>query len=386
MAKKKAKKEKTARRWRLKLALGVFALLLGFTFIPGRFIPAGRVGDTYHALKDARDRAAGVATSTAQDTVARAAEEIAERRGSASTARTGDALNVCSFNVQFLGASRARDDAALASVVKEYDIVIVQELVSPPYPMTFPGGRPVKPDVEAAEFFEAMKAHGFAWWLSEEDTGTGSRIHSNGTNTEWWVAFYRPEAVDKAMDLPHGFLANDRSNHPDYERVPYAFAFRTGCGRADFVLISVHLKPGSGRRDKARRKHEIAAIVEWVDAHDETEKDFVILGDCNIENTAELVDSTPLGFLSLNDECRPTNTNVNGPKPYDHVFFRPAFSTEIDRDFDMAVIDLIEAMRPWWREAAPFPGDPYDHNSFRQAYTDHHPVVFRMRVPEVDDD
>jgi hypothetical protein len=31
---------------------------------------------------------------------------------------------------------------------------------------------------------------------------------------------------------------------------------------------------------------------------------------------------TPTGFLSLNDECRPTNTNINGPKPHDHVMFR----------------------------------------------------------------
>jgi|GEM_PF-4377532 len=34
----------------------------------------------------------------------------------------------------------------------------------------------------------------------------------------------------------------------------------------------------------------------------------------------------------------------------------------------------------------PYPGDPYVHNSFRQAYSDHNPIVFRINVPGADDD
>ena len=195
--------------------------------------------------------------------------------------------------MQFLGSSKSRDDEALASVVKDYDIVVVQELVAPPYAMTFPDGTPVKPDPQAAEFFEAMKANGFTYWVSEEDTGTGKRIHNNGFATEWWVTFYRDSKVSRALDLPHGFLAEDRSNHDDYERVPYAFSFRAGEGGADFVLVSVHLQPGDGRKNAARRKHELGSIAAWIDANDETEKDFIVLGDCNIEDAEELADATP---------------------------------------------------------------------------------------------
>ena len=54
--------------------------------------------------------------------------------------------------------------------------------------------------------------------------------------------------------------------------------------------------------------------------------------------------------------------------------------------FDLAVVDLVAAMRPFWTVAAPYPGDPYDHNEFRKHYSDHHPVVFRVNVPAVDDD
>jgi hypothetical protein len=293
-------------------------------------------------------------------------------------------LDICSFNIQFLGNSRSRDDAALAYVLKDCEVAVVQELVAPPSPGVFPDGKVRKADAEAKEFFDAMEALGFSYLLSEEDTGSGAKIHLNSSATEWWVAFYKKDAVEPAVDLPSGFLAADRSDHPDYERVPYAFAFRSR-GGADFVLVSVHLKPGSGKKARARRQHELDAIGRWIGEHDAVERDFIVLGDMNIENAKELAAATPVGFVSLNDECRPTNTNVNKPKPYDHVMLRMADTREVDVAFDLQVVDLVEAMQPFWKGDGPYPGKPYDHNGFRKYYSDHHPVVFRLKGQGDDD-
>ncbi|MEE3258164.1 MAG: endonuclease/exonuclease/phosphatase family protein [Candidatus Latescibacterota bacterium] len=295
-------------------------------------------------------------------------------------------LTVCSFNIQFLGQSKVRDDPALARVIEDCDIAVIQELVAPPYAGNFPDGKSYKPDVEAAEFFAAMSALGFAYVLFEEDTGSGAKIYLNSSATEWWVAFYRSDKVGLAADLPPGFLAADRSDHADYERVPYAFAFRTSAGVLDFVLISLHLRPGAGKKPRARRQHQLAAVARWIGRHAAAERDFIILGDMNIENARELQQVTPSGFISLNDECRPTNTNVRGPKPYDHVMFNPEYTGEIDRQYDLRVIDLIAVLRSAWRGPGPYPGDPYVHNEFRKYYSDHHPVVFELDVPGRDDD
>ena len=184
-------------------------------------------------------------------------------------AGSGEPISVCSFNIQFLGNSRSRDDAALANVVAPYDIVVVQELVSPPYAGTFPDGTPLKPDSESAKFFDAMRGHGFQYVISEEDTGSGDTIHRNGSSTEWWVSFYKPNRVVPANDLPHGFLAADRSNHDYFERVPYAFGFRTLEAKLDFVLISVHLQPGDGPANRARRAQELGAISAWIASHNQ---------------------------------------------------------------------------------------------------------------------
>lgn len=298
-------------------------------------------------------------------------------------AKESDELMICSFNIQFLGSFKKRDNQAIAELLKAYDIVLIQELVAPPFNGLYPDGEAYESDEEARAFFEAMIGAGFEYILSEEDTGASEEIHSKSSSTEWWTAFYKDEKVDYALDLPHGFLAEDRSNNEDFERVCYAFPFRSVVNDdLDFILISVHLAAGASEGE--RRKHELSTIAEWIDQNDELDQDFIILGDMNIEDSTELAEFLPEGYVSLNDECRRTNTLINtkpgnGAKPYDHVLYRPEFtSEEIDEAYDLEVVDLVSSMRTSWRREEPYPGDPYDHNLFKQYFSDHHPVVFRM--------
>ena len=138
-------------------------------------------------------------------------------------------ITICSFNIMWLGhfKKHGRENEALANILKPFDIVVVQELVAPPMDGNYPDGDTYSADPEAAAFFKAMQESGFTYKISEEDTGTNDEIHTSNPSTEWWVAFYDPNSVKCVSDIPFGFLVDDRSNHPDYERVPYAFAFRT---------------------------------------------------------------------------------------------------------------------------------------------------------------
>jgi hypothetical protein len=296
-------------------------------------------------------------------------------------------ISVVSFNIQFLGNSPTRDDEALAGLMAPHDIVVVQGLVSPPYPGTYPNGDPFKPGPQSAAFFEAMASHGFEFILSPEDTGTGNSIHRNDSSTQWWVAFFKPDAVQAAEDLPWGFLADDRSNNDDYERVPFAFAFRTLDESLDFVLISVLLQPNAGVENAARRAHELASIAEWIDYVADGERDFIILGNMNIQNCAELAQATPSGFESLNDTCAATNTNIAFPGPYDHVMYRAADTTAAEMPRQLEVLNLIALFEaPWFlNHTSPYPGNPYNHDAFRATYSDHHPIVFRLILTEDDD-
>lgn len=291
---------------------------------------------------------------------------------------------VASFNIQFLGQFRSRMDGALADLLEPYDVVIVQELVAPPHKGLFPDATSYRPDPEAARFFAEMEARGFDYHLSEEDTGTGNQRHVNSSATEWFVVFYRRDVARLALDLPGGFLGEDRYDHPDFERVPYAFGIRLGS--EDLVFISVHLQPGGGGAQRARRAQELSAIFNWIGSQPGAERDYVIVGDMNIEDCDELASVMPAGFASLNRGCLPTNANPRGPKPYDQVMFSLADTTaELGTRFD--VIDLVAAMRSSWDpDDGPYPGDPYVHDDFRQVYSDHHPISFEILIDGVDDD
>jgi hypothetical protein len=114
----------------------------------------------------------------------------------------------------------------------------------------------------------------------------------------------------------------------------------------------------------------------------------VILGDMNIENCEELTAVLPSDYSSLNSECLPTNTNINSPKPYDHVMYPPSASgAEIKTDRGVTVIELTEVMRRGWpRKLGRYPGRPYNHDPFRQYFSDHNPVLFSIRADVGDDD
>lgn len=287
-------------------------------------------------------------------------------------------LLVASFNIQFLGNGKKRDNEALASILKSYDLVLVQELVAPPTSGVYPNGKPYKADPEAKAFFDAMSEHGFEYHLSEEDTGTGDTIHKASSATEWWVAFYKPTKLTVSDDLYTGYLAEDRSNHPSYERVPYAFSFEDSTTGFDFTMISVHLQPKSGPSYRQRRKEELESIFQWIKQSEMPERDFYIVGDMNFYSCDVLLDMSIGEFETLNNECLATNTNVKSPQPYDHVLYRKNYSSEVNQEYGFRVVNLIEVMKSFWQEEQPYPGTPYNHNRFRAVYSDHNPIVLKF--------
>ncbi len=294
---------------------------------------------------------------------------------------TRDEISVVTFNIKWLGHYKKKDNQTLAAFLSKYDVVLIQELVAPPYGGQYPDGTSYRGDKESGKFFDAMKLKGFSFALSEEDTGGRERIHDNSPKTEWFAVFYKPQRIQLADDLPSGFLAGDRSKNPAFGRVPHAFAFRVEPGKSDFVLISVHLE--SDKKKSAKRKQEIQGIMNWIARNDTTEKDFIIAGDFNFQTCREMKRALPQGMASLNGDCRRTNL-AKKARPYDHVFYFPAPSKEIQGN-KADVINLIEAMKGYWPSNKLYPWRLGKTKGFDYAYSDHFPLVFKLR-PTRDDD
>lgn len=286
-----------------------------------------------------------------------------------------DTLNICSFNIQFLGHFKDRNNVFLAEVLSPFDIVVIQEMVAPPIDGVYPNGLAFKQDLESATFVKEMTKQGFQYWLSEEDTGP-SRNHLASTASEWWISFYRPNKVIPDSSRAYGFLSKIRAGNPTFERVPYAFPFSSLDGSSNFTLISAHLRPGDGSEDFLKRSQEINGVVDWIQKQKETNKDFYLLGDCNIYVEKELKPFHEKGFSSLNDQCKSTNTKMYEDslkgKPYDHVFYTTYCIEEI-LPSSFTVVDFFGLV-----QKAGMTFTPYNHDQFRTTFSDHVPISYQI--------
>ncbi|MCK6505679.1 helix-hairpin-helix domain-containing protein [Myxococcota bacterium] len=212
-------------------------------------------------------------------------------------------------------------------------------------------------------------------------TGRPARLHGNSSTTEWFVAFYASSAFVPAPDLPGGFVDPHLAG-PDrpYDRTPFAFPFRTRDGRFDFVLVSVHLRPGDGPSHRARRKEELEALAAWVERARQAspERDFILAGDMNLEagpasdRGRYLEAALPDGWRSLNPGCARSTVTGQGHQCYDHALVQADSTAPAD---PLQVVDLRQALPP-----------PPLGRRFDTVYSDHHPVRWVHQVPPSDAD
>ncbi|TXI85112.1 MAG: hypothetical protein E6Q38_00990 [Crocinitomicaceae bacterium] len=290
-----------------------------------------------------------------------------------------DTLKICSFNIQFLGHFQTRENAVLADVVKDHDIVVVQEMVAAPVDGLYPDKTVFKADKESGAFVAEMTKRGFSYWLSEEDTGP-TKNHTPTTASEWWIVFYKKEKVLPDTVRCYGFVSQPLVANATFDRVPYAFPFKAVHGKSNFTLVSVHLHPDDGKTDVIARKTELDALVSWMTTVKESNKDIFVLGDCNIYDQKEFVDYKTKNITSLNEACVSTNSlqygNAAKGEPYDHVFYS-SYSTEDLVKNSFKVVDLkaeILKLVP----AGTYQLDPYVHDDFRTKFSDHLPVSFKL--------
>jgi len=298
-----------------------------------------------------------------------------------------ESLTVCSFDINQLGYYAEKDVRALAHVLANYDIVAIQGIVAPPYDGTFPDGEPVQPDIVVAGFFDEMTERwGYAYVLSEEDTGKRLIHHSNAPWTEWYAVFYDPAKLEPAAGLPRTFLDDDVTANPTFDRVPYAFPFRHLETGFDFVIISVHLHEGPSDEDRLRRTEELAAVSAWIDARTEEETEYLVVGNMGFYDCAEILYCVPDGCRFLNPtysgDCLATDATLAPSRPYDGVLFTQR--VEVDYVFGLRVIDLVSGLAAVWNPLSEPIEDAYQELGFARVLSDHNPIVFRFQLASGD--
>ena len=323
------------------------------------------------------------------------------------------AIGICSFNIQWLGHWMTKANQELANLVKNCDVIAIQELVAPPWDVKVRGenGLPLilKGDKQSLEFVEAMKNVGLDGVMLGTDNTGPNRNHINTPAAEWPLLFYKTSRIKPNLSLPSGFIADKLAGNPVFSRVPYAFGLSTIDNNFDFVVISVHLFAYNSTQgvlySKARRVAEFQVIAGWIewqkDNHISNEKDYFVMGDMNLEDVEEYdgffgdvsVNLKPfvsrifneqekshgalqkLDYKSMNssgsrgsEHIYPTNIGLN--KPFDHIMY-DEINTTADMMSDLEVVDIAKFLK-----LSSFPTS----RAFIQQYSDHNPIRMQIKI------
>lgn len=168
----------------------------------------------------------------------------------------GDVLRVAAFNIQVFGKTKAgKPDVmdVLARTVREFDIVVVQEV------------RDATESV-ADTFLDRINSDDGPRYAMVE----GPRV-GRTSSKEQYVIYYRPSTVE--------FLSSLTVADPDdvFEREPLAATFRAG--EFDFTLVAIHIKPDDAEAELAA----LADVAGSLLADNSSEQDIILLGDFNAD-------------------------------------------------------------------------------------------------------
>jgi endonuclease/exonuclease/phosphatase family metal-dependent hydrolase len=197
-------------------------------------------------------------------------------------------------------------------------------------------------------------------------------------DTSQWVGL----AWNSAKVKPVGNIFQVPVNHARssqdsncWDRNLHGMMFSAGKDMTDFVVLVVHLKANVGASFARHRGEEIIELVKrTADLHKAFpgEKDFIYLGDTNIQDAKEPAVMTleQAGFRDLNKNDIDTHT-AKGVQPFDRIFV-----PKDQREFAQSSLEVLSAFQK--KENLSFA-------EFRARYSDHYLIVTPILLMADDD-
>jgi endonuclease/exonuclease/phosphatase family metal-dependent hydrolase len=179
-------------------------------------------------------------------------------------------INLATWNIREFGRRRRRKDAIhfIAEVLSNFDVIAITEV------------RDNLSDLE-----RVMSLLGNQWQVMFSDFNS-----DRAGNRERMAYLYDTRAVTftglaAELDPPKKKVAGEYRSTIEWWRTPYMASFRAG--GFDFIMISVHIRWGSG---EAERVAPLKVLADWIDKRRKSEsgfdKDIILLGDFNIPGTS----------------------------------------------------------------------------------------------------
>ena len=256
----------------------------------------------------------------------------------ASLAQAKDTLTIASWNIRVF-SNNSRDASELtkiASIIKKYDIVAIQE-------------------VKDAAVLNRLKKKcpGYDYIASKR---VGTRTHK-----EIYAFFYKKSLIDP---LGKPAILADPQNL--FIREPFIGTFKAG--NFDFTLCTIHLLYGKNQAERRKElilMDEVLAIAQKANGR---EDDLILLGDFNFGPDDHGWQVGKLGYINLIN----AKTTVGSRSPYDNIWINKKYTREYAGKNGMFKFDTVM-----------FKGDL---KTARREVSDHRPVYAEFYTDKEDDD
>ncbi len=193
-------------------------------------------------------------------------------------------IRLGSFNIEKLGFKKEFQVENAAEILKNYDIVAIQEVMNLGASKDNPIGTK---GIEALKQIVSYLGEDWDYVTSEEPKGPSRAEKSKAFSTfEYYAFIFRKSKIELIEDS--AYLWNEQENpmvglesqERQFDREPFIASFKAKKGNLDFTLITIHVASPAAkwRRDEIKR---LAIVYKAVQDSDPNQNDVFLLGDFN---------------------------------------------------------------------------------------------------------
>jgi hypothetical protein len=271
------------------------------------------------------------------------------------SSKLDETLNLATWNIREFG-KKARSDAAIhyiAEILGQFDLISLAELRG-----------------NLSDLAKVLAILGPYWRVIYSDS-----LEDAGGNDERIGFVY-----DKRAVIFTGFAATASAPRTkegnlfvakfDWWREPFMASF--SAGSYDFVLLAAHAQWGTA----AGRTAELQSLAEWLDLKRKektfVDKDFIVVGDFNIDNPAQLAALTSKGLQMPSAlKGKTYGTNLAQDKRYDQILQYPGYPQNFSNQ--AGILDFYTG-----GTADLFPG--LEKTAFTFQMSDHFPLWMQINT------
>ncbi|RLA92232.1 MAG: hypothetical protein DRG69_09155, partial [Deltaproteobacteria bacterium] len=244
-------------------------------------------------------------------------------------------IRIGTFNIEKLGRSNPYQAKNAAVILKNYDLIAVQEVMNYGSSKENPYG---KKGIEALEKIVEYLGKDYTYVVSFPPKGTYKAEKNKAFSTFEYYAFIYNKSK---LQLIKAYLW-DEEVHPlkelenqerQFDREPFIASFSTKEGKLDFTIISVHVASPKQKHRPAEIKR-LSFVYNTIQEENPYQNDVILLGDFNTPS-----DTKEWDWLTRNSSLKcivsiNTPTTINKRKgtlsknQYDNICYQPKFTEE----------------------------------------------------------